>query len=150
VRPDDVTAALARAELFSAFAEAELERVAGIAEERSLGGDVIVFRAGQPSDAFYVVVEGSVRVYLREHGDEATIAVVRPGGSFGEMAMLDGGARAAWASTLEPTMLLAIARDRWLALLELNVVVPRRVFEAMGPAARRYAKGASECLFAAP
>ena len=90
---------------------------------------------------------GRVRAYIPGHGDELAIGFVEPGQLFSESAMLDGGPHIASVEALEPTTLLQIKRDPWLTLIDEDVVLPRRVFAALGASARRYAEQAVDLLF---
>jgi CRP-like cAMP-binding protein len=69
----------------------------------------ILFRAGDPADALYIITRGKVDV-LGEAGSE-TIAVLGPGHAFGEMALLSGGPRTATIRAADDTELLQIAKQ---------------------------------------
>jgi CRP-like cAMP-binding protein len=69
-----------------------------------------VFEQGSHGDAFYVICEGSVRVFREEGGRRKEIATLASGAFFGEMALLSGAARmAAVESASEDTQLLEIS-----------------------------------------
>jgi CRP-like cAMP-binding protein len=94
------------------------------------------------------VTTGSVRIYVEKVGGaQTTIGVVGPYQTFGEMALLDAGARAASAQTIEPVTMLSIDRTGWLELLEHHPTLVRHVLHTLGASARRYANEAVECLF---
>ena len=139
---------LGKTDGLSKLPDGDLRRIAAIAREELLPGRVVVYRQGDPSDACYVVVQGSVEIQIGpEGGDESTLAIIGRTQSFGEMALLDGGARAATVTTLEPTNLLAIPRDGWLAVIEADPTLAARVLHVVGVAVRRYAHHGVECLF---
>jgi CRP-like cAMP-binding protein len=143
-----IAAALAKTDLFGGLAEEDATMVASIAAEDELAGDVTVFRRGEPSSAVYVVVEGSVRIFLDSPSRaETTLGVVGPHQSFGEMALADGGPHAASAITLEPVRLIRIEREAWFALIERRPALARALLYALGAIVRRYADQAVECLF---
>ncbi|MEN2981553.1 MAG: Crp/Fnr family transcriptional regulator [Thermus sp.] len=77
-----------------------------------------VFRQGDLGQSLYLVAEGRVRLY-RTHlgGQEKTLGFVAKGGVFGEMSLLDGGERSASAVAEEDTLLLALHREAYLALI---------------------------------
>ena len=51
-------------------------------------------------------------------GEEVFLNVMGPGDAFGEIALLDGQARTATATTLAPTELIVVQRRQFIALLE--------------------------------
>ena len=69
-------------------------------------------------------------------GDETTLAVIGGSQSFGEMALLDGGPRAATVTTLEPTNLMAVPRDGWLGLIAADPTLSTRILHVVGNAVR--------------
>ena len=100
---------LGRVPLFADMSEDELDRIVTVAIPRSFPKGVRVFHEGDDSDACYVVRNGDLRV-TREHSDGRAIALATLGSGdfFGELAMLDGGARSASVETLTDAELLAL------------------------------------------
>ena len=100
---------LGRVPLFADMSADELDRIVVVAIPRSFPKGVRVFHEGDDSDACYVVRSGDLRV-TREHSDGRAIALatLSPGDFFGELAMLDGGARSASVETLTDAELLAL------------------------------------------
>ena len=76
---------------------------------RTYGRGQVVFRQGDHGDTCYVVRSGSVRV-THDHTDGRTItlAELRPGDMFGELAMFDSERRSATVQALEETTALAL------------------------------------------
>jgi CRP-like cAMP-binding protein len=69
-----------------------------------------VFEQGSHGDAFYVICEGTVRVFREDGGKRKEIAALASGAFFGEMALLSGAARmASVESASEDTQLLEIS-----------------------------------------
>ncbi|MEK7690405.1 MAG: EAL domain-containing protein [Bdellovibrionota bacterium] len=65
---------------------------------RSFEAGTQIFSAGQPGDCAYIVEAGQVEIFkISGEGCENHIAYLCPGELFGEMAIIDGGARAASA-----------------------------------------------------
>ena len=137
---------LQRVPLFSELSPAELDRIAAVAVPRSFPKGVRVFHEGDTSDACYIVRSGDLRV-TREHSDGRAIALATLGSGdiFGELAMLDGGARSASVETLSDAELLALpAADvrRLLAAhaeisVKLIVALTRRLRETNERVARQ-------------
>lgn len=103
-------ALLAGTDFFANASPAVLSSIAAEgAEQHHVRGDVL-FREGDVSDSLYVVLEGRVAIAIANpvDGRESVISLMERGHLFGEMPMLDDGARSALARALEPTTLLAI------------------------------------------
>ena len=107
--PNDTVELLGRVPLFAELSQQELEQVVSVAIPRSFPKGVRVFHEGDDSDACYIVRSGDLRV-TREHSDGRAIALatLSSGDFFGELAMLDGGARSASVETLSDAELLAL------------------------------------------
>jgi CRP/FNR family transcriptional regulator len=106
---DDTAQLLGRVALFADLAERELEQLAQVAVPRTYEAGEAVFREGDSGDTCYIVREGSVRV-TRRHSDgrSITLAELRPGAIFGELAMFGSETRSASVEALERTRALAI------------------------------------------
>jgi CRP/FNR family transcriptional regulator, cyclic AMP receptor protein len=100
---------LARVPLFADLSERDLAQLAQVAVPRSYDTGEAVFREGDTGDTCYVVRDGAVRV-TRRHSDGRviTLAELRAGSIFGELAMFGGETRSASVEVLEPTRALAI------------------------------------------
>src|SRR6478609_4103227 len=99
-----LAASLARIPFFAGLDTVALERVAAGTRTRRFRRGEVIFHAGDPGEALFVIVSGEVKITLpSETGDEAILATLRPGDVFGELALLDGAARSATASTLSAT-----------------------------------------------
>lgn len=100
---------LGRVQLFSDLSEQELERLAEVAVPRSYQAGEVIFRAGDSGDTCYVVRSGAVKV-TRRHTDGRTItlAELRPGQIFGELAMFSGETRSATVEALADTTAVAL------------------------------------------
>src|SRR3954466_2679588 len=106
---DDTAALLAQVPLFASLSQRDLEQLAQVAVPRSYASGEAVFREGDSGDTCYVVREGCVRV-TRRHSDGRviTLAELRAGQMFGELAMFGGETRSASVEALERTRALAI------------------------------------------
>lgn len=78
----------------------------------------MIFYRGDPGNAMYVLLSGSVKLTLpSEAGSEVLVAVLRPHEHFGELAVLDGRPRYVTAVAAEAAEVLAIYRDKLLGFL---------------------------------
>jgi CRP/FNR family cyclic AMP-dependent transcriptional regulator len=100
---------LGRVSLFAGLSEAELRQLAGVAVPRSYEAGEVIFREGDSGDTCYILRSGSVKVTHRHSDGRAiTLAELRPGQIFGELAMFSGETRSATVEALEPTTALAL------------------------------------------
>ena len=100
--------------LFKGLSKRHLRHVARAAELEQHVGDVEIVRAGEPGDAFHVVVDGEAE-YRSLDGGTGTL---RPGDYFGELALIDGAPRAASVTAVGELTTLRISRPAFLKLLE--------------------------------
>ncbi len=91
----------------------------------------VLYEAGQPADACFLVQHGRVRLVKRVRGAEHVHAVLRAGALFGEEALVPDGVRQSTARALTDVELFAIDRDTFDALLASNPEVARRIVEQL-------------------
>ena len=106
---EDTVALLRRVPIFSGLTPEQLTELASVAVPRRWAEGEVVFREGDPGDTCYVIQEGCVRV-LRNHSDGRTItlAELRGGDLFGELAMFDTERRSATVEAGEDTRGVAL------------------------------------------
>jgi CRP-like cAMP-binding protein len=109
----DWTNVLAEIPLFNGLSGRDLRRIAALATIRRFHEQTEIIRAGEPGDAMYVVLDGSVTVHRRG----LRRVELGMGSVFGEMSLLDGGPRSASVYASEPVTCLRIARPRFAKLL---------------------------------
>lgn len=82
--------------------------------------NTVIVSEGDETDAFYIILSGRVKVFVSdEDGREAVLGTQSAGDYFGEM-VLDGGARSASVSTLEPSRFAVIPRSRFRDFLKAH------------------------------
>ncbi len=107
--------------LFSGLDDAARESIAQLALARRVPAGQTLFREGEPTDGFYVVLEGQVKVYkLSTDGRQQILHVFGPGQAFAEAAMFAGETFPAFAETLMESRLAFFPRDRFLEGLGEN------------------------------
>jgi CRP/FNR family transcriptional regulator, cyclic AMP receptor protein len=55
--------------------------------------DEVIFFSNDPSQAFYMVKSGMVKLAIDVKGEFETVLTIKPGGSFGENSLLEGSKR---------------------------------------------------------
>jgi hypothetical protein len=96
--------------IFSELAADDLEELAMIVEERRIDPGKDLFKEGDPGDAVYLIVKGSVRVFTGGDGvrPERLLSELGAGACIGEMAVLDASPRSATVRALERTRTLRV------------------------------------------
>lgn len=118
--------------LFSELNDAELKKVASIADVKAIMPGQEIFNRGQDANAFYVVIMGSVKLSVGSNeGDEIQIRNLGSGSHFGEMAMLDGEKRSASVQAMEQTSLAEIPYDKFFALLNSDSIIAVKVYRSI-------------------
>ena len=86
-------------------------------EEHYDFGDIIV-KQDEPADSFYVLTRGRARALkIKSDGEEIPLGVLKPGDSFGEAALSDGGTRNATVRCSTAVDVLRIDREDFLQLV---------------------------------
>jgi CRP/FNR family cyclic AMP-dependent transcriptional regulator len=119
---------LLQADIFQGLTPQQIERVAAICEEKHFGVAEIIFEETSASDELYIIARGEVEILVdpslvSDRTDTpsrpTTIAKLRRGQSFGEMALVDQGLRSASArSATNNTHLIVIPRPKLLDICE--------------------------------
>lgn len=129
---------LKQTDIFYQFTEDQLEIIAGLCYERTLETGGIIFWEGSNSNELYIIVHGVVDILVNpalvsdvpdEEYDPVTIATLRRGQSFGEIALVDQGLRSATARVAQDdTRLLVVPSEK---LLETCKTHPDLGFQLM-------------------
>jgi zinc transporter ZupT len=121
-RKRDDIALLARCDILRHLPPEAIDGLLDQVDRRPLKRGEVLFRAGDPGDALYIVAKGKVLVLQPPPGEEGAkelpIAEVGEGGVFGEMALLSGAPRTATIRADSDCDLLRIEKtdfDRLLA-----------------------------------
>ena len=116
--PSDMLKVVRTAPLFGALPERDWSTVANLLGERRYGKDEYIFFEGDPPEALYIVWAGRVKLlrHSRE-GRDVVLDVMGPNRLLGEMAVFGGAPYDFTAQAMEPTALVTIARQDFLALL---------------------------------
>lgn len=114
---------LRQADIFYDLTDPQLEMIAAICSEVTLKEGGIVFEENSTGDELYVIADGAVDILLNPALTQSTateqpvqpltIATLRRGQTFGEVALVDKGLRSASAHCAsKKARLLTIASDR--------------------------------------
>ena len=94
--------------------------------ERYFGAKDVIFAPGDPDDQLYFLLEGTVRLY-KIYGEykEATVALLKDGGVFGELSLEEGRWQSVFAETVTDARVAVVRKSI------LNEVIRRRPEFAM-------------------
>lgn len=117
---------LRQADIFYEMTDTQLELVSSICEDRVFQTGDILFEENSRSDELYIIANGEVEIQVNPDligGGTATgpqtIATLRRGQSFGEVALVDEGLRSASARCAQhDTHLVIIPRDKLMLLCD--------------------------------
>ena len=121
---------LSESPLFREVPARELERLAQLLYRRVFPAGASVLTAEQPGEAIYLIMEGSVKVYvLSADGAEVILALLGPGEVVGEMSLADSLGRSADVLTLEETAFLWMDRKTFRSSVAESPVLARNLAE---------------------
>src|SRR5262249_43822129 len=89
--------------LFFTLSSQELSQVSNLMELFHVDKGQRIITEGVEATAFFVMVEGLVKVTLKEGDGEVELADLGPGDYFGEMSLISGGPVSASVITRTPT-----------------------------------------------
>lgn len=138
---------LSRCDLLRHLPPGGIRDLLGRVRERRLRPGEIVFRAGDPGDALYIVSRGRVQVLGPTAGDaadEPAIAELDEGQAFGEMALLTGAPRTATVRALTDVELLQIDKEDFDSLLAADRQLTEAIRRLSHERAIRNLAGGSE------
>ncbi|MFC2173342.1 cyclic nucleotide-binding domain-containing protein [Acidobacteriota bacterium] len=116
---DKKSTRMSESPLFEGIPQEKQAEIARIAQDKVLPAHTVLFRQGDPGDSYYIIKAGRVRIFRKsEDGMETDLSELGPGESFGEMALLTGKPRSAWAETAEETQLTVFRKAEFDRILK--------------------------------
>ena len=119
---------LKQADIFYEVTPTQLELVAALCQERRCKTGDIIFEENAASDELYIIAQGEVEIQVdpslvgaedQKTSGPVTIATLRRGQSFGEVALVDQGLRSATARcSANNTQLFVVPRDKLIMLCD--------------------------------
>ncbi|KZL05495.1 cAMP-activated global transcriptional regulator CRP [Pseudovibrio axinellae] len=109
-----------------------------LAQPMSLKSRSVLFKAGDPGNGCYAIIEGSLKVSVVSlDGTEQLLAVLGSGSLVGEIALLDGSERSATVTALKPCQLAFISKAAFYRYADENPAVYRHMLQIMAKRLRR-------------
>jgi len=118
--------------IFSNMSNDELQDLANITIEKVYYEGEFVFWEDDPSDWFYLIVEGMVKVYKHtSSGKEFVISYFGPGEIFGEAAVFENKPYPASAQAMRKTSLLCLGRDNFKTFIRKQPEVALKIINIL-------------------
>lgn len=119
-------------QLFTGLPLTDMGAIADVTLVKTLERDEYLFHEGDPASGFYVVQRGAVNVHrVSALGKEQVIHIFRAGDSFAEVALAAPSGYPADARALEPTQVLLVQKDGFLALIKRQPELALRMLGSM-------------------
>jgi signal-transduction protein with cAMP-binding, CBS, and nucleotidyltransferase domain len=114
--------------LFGEFPSEEIRRLSQICSTRRLAKGEVVFEEGDSGDSLFLVEGGEIRIFrvLSETQDE-TLAVLGPGGVFGEMSFVDRVPRSSAAVAVSSSEIVEFSRSDFDVILAKHPLLAGKV-----------------------
>jgi CRP/FNR family transcriptional regulator len=111
-------AILSEVPLFKGLPDEQLDKLSTIMEVKQLERGTTIFSDGDPARGFYVVADGSVKIYkMSPEGKEKILHIFGPPEPFGEVPVFAGGRFPANALTVAKSRLFFFPRDAFVKLV---------------------------------
>ena len=122
------TELLAQNTLLNQLKPEELQQLAPLTRCLRFARGELIVREGDPGDALFQVVEGSVEVLKQTAaGSTTVVTTLTVGDVFGEMTLCTNEPRSATVQALEQTVLLEVERQDLLPLIEADPALLERI-----------------------
>jgi CRP-like cAMP-binding protein len=117
-----------KSRIFQLLDEDGRDRLDRVAKEMSFAPGAVLVRQGDPGDAFYAILSGSIAVKAEDFGEEKQVAVLEAGNVCGEIAALTREPRTATLTAMTDVSVLrfeivsvfGVLKDYPEVLAELN------------------------------
>ena len=135
--------ALGKAQLFSDLSAEEMEKIALLCEQRVYGEGDTVLSEGETSRELFIIGQGMVEVSLKTAEASTPLIHLGTGQGFGEMTLVDRGARSATVKAVaDETVLQVIPHEALLQLCQednhIGFIVMRNLAAEMSLKLRYY------------
>ncbi len=117
--PPTIEELLRTAPVFRRLAPEDRQRLGAVSKVRSYDRGEVIFEEGSPSDFFYTITSGRVKIFkMTPAGKDIILEIFGAGDPFGAVAVYEGRPYPASAVALEQTTCLLIPRQEFFSLLE--------------------------------
>ncbi len=117
--------------MFEDLEPSDIGDIIHIVETLHFDSEDIIFREGEPGDAWYALYKGEVEVMKQSDSGDKSIKALGPHSCFGEIAVLDGLPRSATIRASKESIALRIPLDKFRELTDKNHLVAYKLIRQM-------------------
>jgi len=128
---------LQRVPLFADLSEREVRQIARLFKARRFAKDETVVKEGSGGAAFFVIESGEAAVFI----GGKKISTLKPGDYFGEIALLDEGARMATITAASDLLCYGLTYWDFRPLVEANGSIGWKLLQGMSKMLRAAREG---------
>jgi CRP/FNR family transcriptional regulator, dissimilatory nitrate respiration regulator len=124
---------LKNTDIFSSLSDVELQEIVNITLVQKLKKDNILFYEGDEADAFYLLLEGKVKLYKTGvKSQEIVLHYFSNNAMIAEMATLEGiNFPATCKATVDDTLVAKIDKEKFLTILKTNGELPFHIIKSL-------------------
>ena len=115
---DERVSLLHKVPFFQGVEGPDLQLMARRMTEVSFEAGVVVFREGEAGERLYVLLTGTMHVFVEKHGNVITYGRLGDGECFGEMALIDDSPRSATVKAETLSSCVTLSKQDFLNLLD--------------------------------
>jgi CRP/FNR family cyclic AMP-dependent transcriptional regulator len=136
IQKDSTRNLLADIELFAGLTPSQLDWIAQRAHRRVFEAGRNVLTIDQPGEAVYIILHGTVKIYIEQGERDVIVSVLGTGDLLGEMSLIDSLGRSASAVTLESSLMLWMDKVTFNYLLDNFPPVARNLVRILSARVR--------------
>jgi CRP-like cAMP-binding protein len=137
-----------RAPLFAALDDDGASALRASMTQTTVGRGEVVFAEGELGDRLFVIVEGKVKLgQTSADGREQVMAILGPGGMFGELSLFDPGQRTSTATAVTDAVLLGLGQSDLRPWLTGRPEVAEALLRALAQRLRRTNEAMADLVF---
>jgi len=137
----DQLAEILAAPFFAALNPQTLEALLPELQPTRLPGGEVLFHAGSPGDAMFVVLSGRLRVTVPHGNGAESIREIARGESVGELALLTGEVRSATVRAIRDTYLARLSHDGFEQAIQADPTLIRQIAVQLASRHRQSSNG---------
>jgi CRP-like cAMP-binding protein/ATP/ADP translocase/HEAT repeat protein len=134
----DIMLFLKRVPLYSSMSLDQLYTITTNLTEQEVQAGEVIFREGDLSHEFYLIVAGKVDIVKQRGETDQTLATLSTGDFFGDMAIFENRPRSASAVAAESAALLILSPERFRHIVMQEPAISFEIFRELSARLRRF------------